>query len=58
MKELKVISLFSGYGTQELALKYSGINHKTIAHCDILASANTAFDSLHKTENGNLGDVS
>jgi len=58
MKELKVISLFSGYGTQELALKYCGVNHKTVAHCDILSSANTAFDSLHKTEIGNLGDVS
>ena len=58
MKELKVISLFSGYGTQELALKYCGINHKTVAHCDILSSANIAFDSLHKTEVGNLGDVS
>ena len=58
MKELKVISLFSGYGTQELALKYCGINHTTVAHCDILSSANTAFDSLHKTEKGNLGDVS
>ena len=58
MKELKVISLFSGYGTQELALKYCGINHTTVAHCDILASANTAFNSLHKTEIGNLGDVS
>lgn len=58
MKNLKVISLFSGYGTQELALKYCGINHTTVAHCDILASANTAFNSLHKTEIGNLGDVS
>ena len=58
MKELKVISLFSGYGTQELALKYCGINHTTVAHCDILASANAAFNSLHKTECGNLGDVS
>jgi len=58
MKKLKVISLFSGYGTQELALKYCGINHTTVAHCDILASANTAFNSLHKTEIGNLGDVS
>ena len=58
MKNLKVISLFSGYGTQELALKYSGINHTTIANCDILASANAAFNSLHKTEKGNLGDVS
>jgi len=50
--------LFSGYGTQELALKYCGINHTTVAHCDILASANTAFNSLHETEVGNLGDVS
>lgn len=58
MKELKVISLFSGYGTQELALKYCGINHRTIANCDILNSANTAYDSLHKTEIGNLGDIS
>jgi len=58
MKNLKVISLFSGYGTQELALKYCGINHTTVAHCDILASANTAFNSLHKTEIGNLGDIS
>jgi DNA-cytosine methyltransferase len=58
MKNLKVISLFSGYGTQELALKYCGINHTTVAHCDILASANAAFNSLHKTEIGNLGDVS
>ena len=58
MKKLKVISLFSGYGTQELALKYCGINHTTVANCDILQSANTAFNSLHKTEVGNLGDVS
>lgn len=58
MKKLKVISLFSGYGTQELALKYCGINHTTVAHCDILQSANNAFNSLHKTEVGNLGDVS
>lgn len=58
MKELKVISLFSGYGTQELALKYSGINYRVIANCDILNSANTAYDSLHGTEMGNLGDIS
>lgn len=58
MKELKVISLFSGYGTQELALKYSGINYRVIANCDILNSANAAYDSLHGTEMGNLGDIS
>lgn len=58
MKELKVISLFSGYGTQELALKYGGINFRNVANCDILKSANIAYDSLHTTEKGNLGDVS
>ena len=58
MKELKIISLFSGYGTQELALKYSGIKYRNVANCDILKSANEAYDSLHTTEQGNLGDVS
>jgi DNA-cytosine methyltransferase len=57
MKELRVISLFSGYGTQELALKYSNIKYKNIANCDILKSANDAYDALHKTELGNLGDI-
>lgn len=57
MKKLKIISLFSGYGTQELALKYAGVNYETIANCDILTSANLAFDSLHKTKIGNLGDI-
>lgn len=58
MKELKVISLFSGYGTQELALKYCGINHRGVANCDILKTANIVYDALHETEIGNLGDVS
>ena len=35
-KQLKVISLFSGYGTQELALEYAGINYLNVANCDIL----------------------
>ena len=30
-KTLKVVSLFSGYGTQELALKYVGVNYENIA---------------------------
>jgi len=55
--ELKVISLFSGYGTQELALKYANINHETIANCDNFKTANIAYDSLHKTTHGNLGDI-
>jgi DNA (cytosine-5)-methyltransferase 1 len=57
MKELKVITLFSGYGTQELALNYCKINYKNIANCDILNYANVAYDSLHKTQLGNLGDI-
>jgi DNA-cytosine methyltransferase len=58
MNKLKVISLFSGYGTQELALKYIGANYEDVANCDILKFANIAYDSLHKTTMGNLGDIS
>ena len=32
--KLKVVSLFSGYGTQELALKYIGVDYDVIANCD------------------------
>ena len=56
--KLKVVSLFSGYGTQELALKYIGVDYENVANCDILNSANECYDVLHKTTNGNLGDVS
>ena len=58
MNKLKVISLFSGYGTQELALKYIGVNYENVANCDILKFANIAYDSLHETTLGNLGDIS
>ena len=57
MSKLKVISLFSGYGTQELALKYIGVNFENVANCDIMSVANVAYDSLHTTTLGNLGDV-
>jgi DNA (cytosine-5)-methyltransferase 1 len=58
MNKLKVISLFSGYGTQELALKYIGVDFENVANCDILKTANIAYDSLHETTMGNLGDIS
>ena len=58
MNKLKVISLFSGYGTQELALDYIGVDYENVANCDILKIANIAYDSLHKTTLGNLGDIS
>ena len=57
MKNLRVITLFSGYGTQELALKYADINYENVANCDILSSANKVYDALHTTQVGNLGDI-
>lgn len=57
MNKLKVISLFSGYGTQELALKYIGVDYENVANCDILKVANVAYESLHTTTLGNLGDI-
>lgn len=57
MNKLKVISLFSGYGTQELSLNYIGVNYENVANCDILNMANVAYDSLHTTTLGNLGDI-
>ena len=55
--KLKVISLFSGYGTQELALKYIGVDYEVIANCDNFKQANECYDVLHKTKFGNLGDI-
>lgn len=54
---MRLISLFSGYGSQELALKYLDVNFQSIAHCDIYAPANQVFSVLHKTMMGNLGDI-
>jgi len=56
-KKLKVISLFSGYGTQELALKYLGVNYEVVSNCDNFRPANECYDVLHKTTNGNLGHI-
>lgn len=55
--KLKVISLFSGYGTQELALKYLGVNYEVVANCDNFKQANECYDVLHNTQLGNLGDI-
>jgi DNA (cytosine-5)-methyltransferase 1 len=55
---MKVISLFSGLGSQELGLKYAGVeNLRIIANCEISKGANIAYDCLHKTELGNVGDI-
>lgn len=55
--KLKVVSLFSGYGTQELALKYIGVNSENVANCDNFKQANECYDVLHTTTYGNLGDI-
>jgi DNA-cytosine methyltransferase len=57
MKKLKVLSLFSGYGTQELGLKYLGVDYEMVGHSDICPKVNKVYNSLHKTSNGNLGDI-
>ena len=55
--KLKVVSLFSGYGTQELALKYIGVDYENVANCDNFKQANECYDTLHTTTHGNLGDI-
>jgi DNA (cytosine-5)-methyltransferase 1 len=57
MNKLKVVSLFSGYGTQELALKYIGVDYENVANCDNFKQANECYDALHTTTSGNLGDI-
>ena len=54
---LRVVTLFSGYGSQELALNYIGADYVNVANSDILKPANEVYDALHTTEMGNLGDI-
>lgn len=54
---LRVVTLFSGYGSQELALNYLDVEHRVIANSDIDPHANSVYDILHATEFGNLGDI-
>lgn len=55
--KLRVVSLFSGYGTQELALKYIGADYEVVANCDNFKQANECYDVLHTSQHGNLGDI-
>lgn len=54
---LRVATLFSGLGSQELALNYTGVDYANVANSDIFKPANEVYDSLHTTEVGNLGDI-
>lgn len=51
-----VNELFSGIGTQALALKYLGVPYKIVGTSEILKNAITAYDALHG-ETFNYGDI-
>lgn len=59
MKELKVITLFSGYDSQCLALNRLGIPYELVCWCEVDKYAIRAHNALFpKWEGRNLGDVS
>jgi len=55
-KELRVIELFSGVGSQTQALKNIGVPHKVVAVSDICPYADKSYRALHGDVN-NLGDI-
>ena len=54
-KELNIISLFSGYGSQELALKYLGVKYKHHRCVEWALPSIIAYASLHRNELENYG---
>src|SRR6056297_2700072 len=52
---IKILELFSGYGTATFALKMLGIEHKVIGYSDIDKYANQCFRKNHNGKE--LGDV-
>ena len=54
---LKVVELFSGVGTQRMALRNLGIDHEVISMCEIDKYAIKSYEAIHG-ETPNLGDVS
>ena len=60
MKEtLKVVELFSGYGSQSLALENLGINYELVGFSEIDKFAIKSYCTIHNLpEYKNLGDVS
>lgn len=58
MKKLKMLSLFSGIGAFEKALKNLDINYELINYCEWEPSAAKAYSILHNVqEELNLGDI-
>ena len=54
---LKIIELFSGYGSQSLALENIGLEHEVVAISDIDKYALQAYSQLHEGNCPNLGDI-
>ncbi|NEZ46488.1 DNA cytosine methyltransferase [Clostridium niameyense] len=59
MKKIKVLSLFSGIGAFEKALKNLDVDFELVNYCEIDKFASYAYSVLHDIpENLNLGDIS
>lgn len=58
MKDLSLISLFSGIGSPEKALDRLGIPYKLVAYCEIDKPASKSYAAIHGVdESMNLGDI-
>ena len=56
--KLKMLSLFSGIGAFEEALKNIGINFKLINYCEFDSQISKAYSLIHNvSEDLNLGDI-
>lgn len=58
MKELKVLSLFSGIGAFEKAIEDLGLKYKLVNYCEIDKDASKSYSIIHDvSENINLWDI-
>ena len=58
MKKIKMLSLFSGIGAFEIALRKIGIDYELVNFCEIDEYATKAYCSIHNvTKDLNLGDI-
>lgn len=55
---MRILSLFSGIGAFEKALKNLNINYELVGYCEIDKYASKAYSMIHKVgEDKNLGDI-
>ena len=58
MKEINLLSLFSGIGAFEKALNKLGVKYNLVNYCEIDKYASKAYSMVHKcSEDKNLGDI-